>query len=167
MTAPTTPQFVIEKPQIESGIVNYQFRATHKFHKVFNNVSKTRLIGEEFVGDAMHAQRFRIDHAVWLQVKVPLLPSNATLQQFHRANFNDSMPLRRIKAGGFRIENYLPQVQNSYLCAVAPLPGLCAESPVLQGGDAERGARSSPFFLRIVRQDFLHKIRATASVQFS
>ena len=37
---------------------------------------------------------------------------------------------------------------------VAFLPGLCAESPVLQGGDAERGARSSPSFLRIVSQDF-------------
>ena len=108
MATSATLQFVIEKAQIERGVMDDQFGTAHKFQKAFGDIGKARLVGEKIMRQTMHLHRVGIDGAIRLQIGMKTLPGDPSIEQFDAANLDHPMALRRIKTGGFRIQNKLP-----------------------------------------------------------
>ncbi len=63
-------QFVVEKADVEGGVVNYQFGATNELHEVGGDLGELRLVGNEFIGQAVNRGgaggdvTFRVDPGV-------------------------------------------------------------------------------------------------------
>jgi hypothetical protein len=57
----------------------------------------------------MHLQGALLDVTVGIQVAVKVVSGKPAVLHFHGGNFDDPMPLPRIQAGGFRIQNDLTQ----------------------------------------------------------
>jgi hypothetical protein len=87
--------------------VNDQFGVPDEFQELLGDHRQTRLIGEEFVGDAVHLDGPFVDGAIRAQVGVEPPLGLPPIPQFDAADFDDPMPLGGIKAGGFSIEYHL------------------------------------------------------------
>ena len=98
---------MVQEANVEGSVVNHQLGARHESQKVLHDVIEARLVGQEFVGDAVHLDRAGIDLPVGLQILMVVIAGEAAVDQLHAADFDDAVPLGGLQAGGFSIEDDL------------------------------------------------------------
>ena len=64
---------MVEKTQIERGVVDDQFGAPDEFQELLGDLGKARLIGEEFVGETVDSDGSFVDGTLRSQVDVEAL----------------------------------------------------------------------------------------------
>ena len=100
--------FRVEEAQIELSVVDHQGRIADKLEKPVGDFGKLRLVGKKFVAQPVNRERafghvtFRVD------VTLENFACRHVVMGFDATNLNDAIARRRIEAGCFSIENYLP-----------------------------------------------------------
>src|SRR5690554_309622 len=97
-------EFVVDKANVESGVMDHQFRAGNKLHKLIDNLRKYGLVCQEFVTDAVNRQGAFIHFPVWLDILVVITLGDSAIDDFHTADFDDAVPFAGIQTGRFRIQ---------------------------------------------------------------
>ncbi|MNC84815.1 hypothetical protein D3C83_03830 [compost metagenome] len=106
-------EFGIEKGDVERRIVNDQLGAIHVIQKLVDDLAEPRLVTQEFSRESVHLQRAFLAVPSGIDVTVEMIAGQAPADQFHPRDFDDAMAKRRIQAGGFGVEDYLPHVLTS------------------------------------------------------
>ena len=66
-------QFMIEKADVEGGVMDHQLGATDVIEKVACDIGKAGFVGQELVGNTVHLHRPGVDLPVRLQVLVEVV----------------------------------------------------------------------------------------------
>jgi len=128
---------VVDETDVEGCVVNDQLGAFDELEEAFDDLRKTRLVEEEFVADAVDLDGSRVDLAVGLQVLVQAVAGRPPVHDLDTADLDDPVSVRRLKAGGLRVEDDLAHLQNLHgtLVSCHPSNGVFSEarSGQLQG----------------------------------
>ena len=100
-------EFLLKKADIEGRVVNDQFCVFDEGQKVVNDLGKARLDFKIRPADAMHAFRALVNVAVRVQEAMKVAAGQATIHEFHAADFDNAVTLARGQARGFSVEYYL------------------------------------------------------------
>lgn len=103
---PHQGEFVVDEANVERRVMDDQLRAFDELEELVGHFGETRLADEEFVGDAVDADRALVTFAIRLQVDVKVPARQAPTDQFDTADFNDPVTIGHRHAGGFGIEYY-------------------------------------------------------------
>ena len=118
------PQLIVEKTDVEGGVVDHQFGAANELDEVGDDLDELRLVGEKFVGQAVNLDRSLGNLAAGIDVGVETLPCQLASAQFDAADFDDAVAGAEIQPGCFGVEYY--PAQFSFLSA----PVRCRVAPV-------------------------------------
>ncbi|MCY1379956.1 hypothetical protein D9M69_677260 [compost metagenome] len=81
-----------------------QLRALDELEELFGHLGKTRLAHEEFVGDAVDADRALVTFAIGLQVHMEVPARQASADQLDTTDFDNPVAVGHRHAGGFGVE---------------------------------------------------------------
>jgi hypothetical protein len=81
-----------------------QLRAFDELEELVGDFIETRLADEEFVGDAVNANRAFVTLAIRLQIDVEMPARQAPTDQFDTTDFDNPVTIGHRHAGGFGIE---------------------------------------------------------------
>src|SRR5690554_4665526 len=95
---------MINKAHVKRRIMNHQLGAMDELNKLIHNLLKYGLILQKLVGNAVNFNGFLFHHALRINVNMKRPPRQLAPNQLQRTNFNNAMPLGRIKASGFSIK---------------------------------------------------------------
>ena len=100
-------QFGIDELDVEAGIVDHQRRVAQEFQEFLHHMGEQRLVGQEFRRQAMHPLGFDGHVAFGIQIELQGAAGGDMIHQLDAADFHDAMPVARLKACGFGIEDDL------------------------------------------------------------
>src|SRR5690606_16090053 len=100
-------EFVVDKANVESGVMDHQFRAGNKLHKLIDNLRKYGLVCQEFVTDPVIRSRAIIYCEVWRVILRVISLGVSAIDDFHTAEFDDAAPFAAFPPGRSRIQYYL------------------------------------------------------------
>ena len=101
---PHQGKFVIDEADVERRVMDDQLCAVDELEEFIGHFGETRLALEEFIGDAVDANRAFVTFPVRLQVHMEVATGEATTHEFDTADFNDPVAVGHRHAGGFGIE---------------------------------------------------------------
>jgi hypothetical protein len=99
-------QLGIEEADVERGVVDDQFGAIDEGQEFADDLREQRLVGEEFIGQAVYFGRTAVHFALRIEVTMEDPTAGSALDQFDAADFDDAMAAR-VEAGGFGVEQDL------------------------------------------------------------
>ena len=117
---------MLEKTNIEVGVMNNKFRAGDKRQELIGNLMKARRGLETCQTDAVHALRAFINFPIRVNEAVELTPGQAAIDQLQATDLNDAMPLRRRQPGGLCIKydlSHNSSIPRFASASAASLPG--------------------------------------------
>src|SRR5690606_11699742 len=112
-------QLVVEEADIEWGVVDDQFGAANEVQQLLDHMAEQRLIGDHFIGDAVHLHRPTVDFALWIDVLMKMPACEPAVDQFDTADFDQTVALAGFQTGCFGVEHDLPHSYSSNVYAWA------------------------------------------------
>src|SRR5450830_736788 len=100
-------EFVIQKAQVERRVVDDDFGALDVLAQLLDNLTKLRLIAQEFAGQAVDVQRALFRLTFRIDVEVEIIPRQHAVVQLNAADFQDAVAQLGIDTGSFSIEDDL------------------------------------------------------------
>ena len=97
-------QLGVEEANIERCVVYDQLGTTNVVDKVFEDIRKSRFVGEELGGNAVYLDGSGVDLPLRLKILMEVVAGEAPIYQLHTADFDDPVPLLRLQTGGFGIQ---------------------------------------------------------------
>lgn len=101
---PHQGKFVVDETDVERRVMDDQLGAVDELEELIGHFGKARLALEEFIGDAVDANRPFVTVTVRLQIDVEVAAGQAAPHQFDTADFDDPVTIGHRHAGGFGIE---------------------------------------------------------------
>ena len=98
-------QLAVDEFHVEGRVVDHQRRIADELQKVFHDMRKERLVGEELVGQAVHSLCFDGHEAFGIEVGLEASARRQMVDQLDTANLHNAVARGRIEAGGFGVEN--------------------------------------------------------------
>ena len=98
-------QFGIQKLHVERGVMDHQLRIGDEIQKIAGDGGEFWFVAQEIIAQPMHLERLGRHEAFWIEILVIAAPGRQMVEQFHRADFHDSVALRRVQPGGFGIQH--------------------------------------------------------------
>lgn len=105
--------------------MDYQFCVVDVIYKFISYVGKGRFIQQEFIGDFVYVECFRIYQLIGFQIDVKIVIGQVVVDYFYGVDFNDFVffvvCFDLVYIGGFGIENNLVcncSVYSGYLCQI-------------------------------------------------
>ena len=90
--------------------MDHQLCTTHKFDKLFCDLTKGRFAGQKFLSDTVHFQRAGIDIPFGLDVLMVVATGDAPVDELNATNLDNAMPLIDFESRGFRVEHNLTPI---------------------------------------------------------
>ncbi len=87
-----------------------QLRVLDELEKLVGNVTKTRLVDKEFIGDAVNRDRPFINLTIGLQIDMVVTPSQAATDDLDTTDLDDPVAIGDWHTRGFGIEYYAAHV---------------------------------------------------------
>src|SRR5690606_32144669 len=131
-------QLVVQEADVESGVVDDEFRAIDESEELVHDLGEARLVGQEFQGQAGDFLRTLLERAVRVEVLVVGPPRGPPFDELHAADFHHPVATFPAQAGGFGIEDHLPHA--GILPVQAGAPARCDRASAL----ASASTRSLP-----------------------
>ena len=98
---------MVYEPDVERRIMDNEFGAADKQQELVGDIGETRLVSQELIGYPMHFRGAGIDFPVRLNILVIGVAGDASIHQLDAADFDDTVPLGRVKPRGFGIKDDL------------------------------------------------------------
>jgi hypothetical protein len=114
------PEFVVEEADVEGGVVDHQLGAANELDEIGDDLGELRLVGKEFVGQAVDLDRSLGHLAVGIDVGMEALSRQLAPAQFDTADFDDAVAGAEIQAGGLGIQDHFSHVPVPCLFDAAP-----------------------------------------------
>ena len=106
--APTQQrQLVVQETDVERRVVDDQFRPGQELEQFVDDLREARFVREELVADAVDFHRAVIDRPLGIDVLMEMPTARAPVNQFHAADFDDSMTIGGLQAGRLGVEDDL------------------------------------------------------------
>ena len=100
-------ELIVEKADVEAGVVNHQLGVAHESLEVGRHIGELRLVGEKLLGDAVHRHRFGINTPPRVEVDVKMATGEVSIDELHTANFNHPIAVTPIQPGSLGVEHNL------------------------------------------------------------
>ena len=98
---------VIEKADIEGGVVNNELGPVDEGQKLLGNLGERRLVRQDLVAYAVYRKSRRIALPVRAQVLMEMPATQSPIDQLDATDFDDAMALLWLESGGLGVENDL------------------------------------------------------------
>ena len=125
-------QFVVEKAEIEPGIVRDKVRIGQKFQQFVRSLRESRLAGKEGGGQAVNALGLGRHVAIRVEIGVEGAARFDPADHFDAADFHHAVPGLGIEPGGFGIENDLTHFRDYPLIIRHLQALLCGQSEAIR-----------------------------------
>src|SRR5690606_52837 len=112
-------QLVVEEADIEWGVVDDQFGAANEVQQLLDHMAEQRLIGDHFIGDAVHLHRRAVEFALGIDVLMKMPACQPAIDQFDTADFDQTVALAGFQTSCFGVERDLPHSYSSNVYAWA------------------------------------------------
>ena len=100
-------EFGVDEADVEAGVVNHDLGARHEGQQLLGHCREERLVGQEVVGDAVHAHRVRVAGALRVDVVVQAAAGVAPVDHLDAADLDDAVALGGVQAGRFGVQEDL------------------------------------------------------------
>ena len=90
--------------------MNNELGALHKFNELWGNLRKLGFTRQKVEGDAVHLHGAGINFPLRMNVLVIVPSRDASVDELHAANLDDTMPLINLEPRGFGIQYNLPPI---------------------------------------------------------
>src|SRR6218665_1044965 len=109
--APRQFQFLVQKTDIEGGVVDDQFGPLQVLQDVVDQFGKPGFVFQELIADAMDLQRIFVAVPARVEVQVQVVAGELAVEQFDAAEFDDAVATVGRQARGFGVQNDLTRHQ--------------------------------------------------------
>src|SRR3990172_13053516 len=101
-------KLLVQKFNVESGVVDDEFRDAHIVQKFGSDLPKLGLVLQKLAGDAVDLQRAVFALALGVNVAVEMVAGQAAVQDFDAAELDDAVPEPRVQSRRFGVEHAAP-----------------------------------------------------------
>ena len=100
-------QLGIQKADIERGVMNQYLGVRDKFKQPISNLGKFGLIAKPLTTQTMNGHRAFINVTFRIDIKVQMPATDASIQDFQTADFDDAVPILNRQTGRFSVQHHL------------------------------------------------------------